>query len=158
MHLFDRLQRWSWYGNINRSLNSSTGNQPWLSIPYLIILLSYQIHRTLWVPAKSKAIPVTGHEGPQGCEMSRLPHLLDNQLTEGSKVVSLTCRPPITPQEDSWYSFLLGWVNPRPIMQLEGLGNLKNSDDLIRNRTRDLPACSIVTQPNMLPCAPNFLF
>jgi hypothetical protein len=32
-------------------------------------------------------------------------------------------------------------------MLLEGLGQLKKSDDLIRNRTRDLPACSIVPQP-----------
>jgi hypothetical protein len=27
---------------------------------------------------KKKAIPVTGREGPDGCEMSRLPHFLDN--------------------------------------------------------------------------------
>jgi hypothetical protein len=31
----------------------------------------------------------------------------DNRLTEGGKVVSLTRRPPFSPQEDSWYSFLL---------------------------------------------------
>jgi hypothetical protein len=35
---------------------------------------------------------------------------------------------------------------------LEGLGKLKNSNDLIGNRTCDLPACSIVPQPrNILP-------
>jgi hypothetical protein len=56
---------------------------------------------------KSEAIPVTGREGLYGCETSRLPHLLDNRLTDGGKVVSLTSRPPFTPQEDSWYSFLL---------------------------------------------------
>jgi hypothetical protein len=32
---------------------------------------------------------------------------LDNRLTDGGKVVSLTRWPPFTPQEDSWYSFLL---------------------------------------------------
>jgi hypothetical protein len=32
---------------------------------------------------------------------------LDNRLTDGGKVVSLMRRPPFTPQEDSWYSFLL---------------------------------------------------
>jgi hypothetical protein len=32
---------------------------------------------------------------------------LDNRLTDGSEVVSLTRRPPFTPQEDFWYSFLL---------------------------------------------------
>jgi hypothetical protein len=33
-----------------------------------------------------KAIPVTGRGGPQGCEMSRLPHFLGNRLTDGGKV------------------------------------------------------------------------
>jgi hypothetical protein len=35
-----------------------------------------------------------------------LPHFLDNRLTYGCDV-SLTRRPPFTPKEDSWYSFLL---------------------------------------------------
>jgi hypothetical protein len=35
-------------------------------------------------------------------------------------------------------------------MQLEGLGQLKKSNDLIGNRTRDVLACSIVPQPTML--------
>jgi hypothetical protein len=56
---------------------------------------------------KGKAIPVTGHGGPWGCEKSRFPHFLHNWLTDGGKVVSLTLRPPFTPQEDSWYSYLL---------------------------------------------------
>jgi hypothetical protein len=57
---------------------------------------------------KGKAILVTGLRGPEGCETSRLPHFLDNRLTDGGKIVRLTPRPPFTPQEDSWYSFLLG--------------------------------------------------
>jgi hypothetical protein len=56
---------------------------------------------------KGKAIPVTGRGGPQSCEMTRFQHFLDSQLTDGSEVVSLMRRPPFTPQEDSWYSFLL---------------------------------------------------
>jgi hypothetical protein len=55
----------------------------------------------------NKAIPVTGREGPYGCERSRLPRLLDNRLTDGGKVVSLTRQTLFTRQEDSWYSFLL---------------------------------------------------
>jgi hypothetical protein len=55
----------------------------------------------------SKAIPVTGSGGPQGCETLRFPQYLDNRLTDGGKVVSLTRRPLFTPQEGSWYSFLL---------------------------------------------------
>jgi hypothetical protein len=54
-----------------------------------------------------KAIPVTGRGGSQGCERLRLPHFLDNRLTVGGKVVSLTRQPSFTPQEDSWYSIVL---------------------------------------------------
>jgi hypothetical protein len=32
-----------------------------------------------------KAILVTGHGSPQGCEMLRLPYFLDNQFTDGSE-------------------------------------------------------------------------
>jgi hypothetical protein len=48
---------------------------------------------------KGKAISVTGRGGPQGCETSRLPHFLDNRLTDGGEVVSLTRRPPFTPRK-----------------------------------------------------------
>jgi hypothetical protein len=67
---------------------------------------NYIVLNLLFLECK-KAIPVTGREGPSGCERSRLPHLLDNRLTDGGKVVSLTHWPRFTPQEDSWYSFLL---------------------------------------------------
>ena len=39
-----------------------------------------------------------------------------------------------------------GWVDPRAIVRPEGL-SLKNSNDTIGNRTRDLPVCSVVPQP-----------
>jgi hypothetical protein len=51
------------------------------------------------VKAKSKAIRLTGRGGPQGCETSRLPLFLDNHLTYGSEVVSLTSRPHFIPKK-----------------------------------------------------------
>jgi hypothetical protein len=33
--------------------------------------------------------------------------MLDNRLADGGEVVSLTRRPHLNPQEDTWYSFLL---------------------------------------------------
>jgi hypothetical protein len=66
------------------------------------------VHLEYILLKKCKAIPVTGRGGPQGCETSRLPHFLDNWLTDGGEVVSLRRRPAaLYPQEDSWYSFLL---------------------------------------------------
>jgi hypothetical protein len=41
-----------------------------------------------WRGLKGKAIPVTNSEGPEGCETSRLPHILDSWLTDGVEVVS----------------------------------------------------------------------
>jgi hypothetical protein len=35
---------------------------------------------------KGKAIPVTG----QGCKMSKFLHFLDDQLTDGGEIISLT--------------------------------------------------------------------
>jgi hypothetical protein len=60
---------------------------------------------TFSVKKVSKVIPVTGRGHPSGCETSMLPHILSNQLTGGDEAVTLTRRPPFTPQEDSWYSF-----------------------------------------------------
>jgi hypothetical protein len=42
---------------------------------------------------KKKVIPVTDYGGPYGCETSRLPHFLNNRLTNGGEVLSLTCQP-----------------------------------------------------------------
>jgi hypothetical protein len=40
-------------------------------------------------------------------------------------------------------------------MRLERLDQVKKSNDLIGNRTRDLPACSIALQATTLPRAPD---
>jgi hypothetical protein len=54
---------------------------------------------------RGKPIHVRNCGGIQGCETSRLPHFLDNRLTDGGEVVSLTRRPAaLYFQEDSWYS------------------------------------------------------
>jgi hypothetical protein len=67
--------------------------------------------------------------------MLRFPHYLDNQLTDGSKVVSPTPRPPITSKNIPRIFLVLisvrGSVEPRVIVWLEGLGDLKKSADLI---------------------------
>jgi hypothetical protein len=57
---------------------------------------------------KGKAIPVTEHAVPYGCEASRLPHFIDSRLIDGGEVVSITLRPTaLYHQEDSGYQSLL---------------------------------------------------
>jgi hypothetical protein len=51
--------------------------------------------------------------------MLRLPHFLDNRLTDGGEVVRLTRRPPFTPRNIPGTHSLRGWVDPRTIVRLE---------------------------------------
>jgi hypothetical protein len=44
-----------------------------------------------------------------------------------------------------------GWVDLRAIVRLKGLDKLKKSNELIGNRTRDIPACSIVASLPRVP-------
>jgi hypothetical protein len=49
-----------------------------------------------------------------------------------------------------------GCVNPRAIVRQEGFFSMKNSNDTIGNRTRDLPAFNGVSQPTAPPRAPRW--
>jgi hypothetical protein len=87
--------------------------------------------------------------------MLRLPHFLENRLTDGGEVVSLTRWPPFTPRGRFLVLFYIrGLVDPRAIVRLEGLSQLKKKIHLIGIRSRDLTACSIVPQPTTLLRAP----
>jgi hypothetical protein len=63
---------------------------------------------------KGKAIPVTGCGGPEGCEKSRLPHFLDNRLSDGGEIVRLTRRPPFTPRKIAGADLLDAESTPGP--------------------------------------------
>jgi hypothetical protein len=52
------------------------------------------------------------------------------------------------PQEDSWYTFVLEDGRIRSI---------EKYNDLIGNRTVDLPVCSVVPQPSTLPRVPSLV-
>jgi hypothetical protein len=61
----------------------------------------------------------------------------------------------LAPRKISCTHFCYSWVDPRVIVRLEGLGELKKSSYLNGNRTRDLPACSTVSQSTRLPRPPR---
>jgi hypothetical protein len=59
--------------------------------------------------------------------MSRLSHFLHSRVTDGGEVVNLTRQQPFTPPgRFVILIFVRGWVDPRAIMRLQGLGQLQN--------------------------------
>jgi hypothetical protein len=64
---------------------------------------SYRCGRS---PVTGLSYPCNTPWSPWCSEAWSSPHFLDNLVTGGGEVVGLTHRPPFTPQEDSWYSFL----------------------------------------------------
>jgi hypothetical protein len=87
--------------------------------------------------------------------MSRLPHFLDNRLTVGGEVVSLPRQPPFALRKIPDTHFFSRLNRPLGHNAAGIIRSIKKFDDLIGNRTCDLPACSIVPQPTTLPRAPQ---
>jgi hypothetical protein len=79
-------------------INTPSVPTPNLTLLYSIIISPSGLFNSSYVKGNGKAIIVTGRGGPLGCETSRLAQFLDNLLTDGREVVSLTrqTQPPTT--------------------------------------------------------------
>jgi hypothetical protein len=122
------------------------GNPGYPSRNSSVYLLNYchSLHSINVRVKSSKAIPVTGRGGLQGCEMLRIPHCLDN---------GQCCQPyapaafysPETLFFCFWYSILLEakWT-PWPSGRIR---KAEKRNHLIGSRTRDPLAYSTVVQP-----------
>jgi hypothetical protein len=86
--------------------------------------------------------------------MSRLPHLLDNRLTDGNDF-SLTNRPPFTPKKIPGTHVYYRLSPPQGHSVAGRIRPIEKSNDLIRNKTSDLPLCNIVPRPTTLQQAPS---
>jgi hypothetical protein len=83
-----------------------------------------------------------------------LPHFLENRLIDGDEVVSFTRPPPFTPKKIPGTHFCYRLSRPQGHSVAGKIGSIEQFSDLIGNRTRDLVACSIVSEPTTLPRAP----
>ena len=100
---------------------------------------------------KGKAIPLQAWTGPEGSRRLRLP-----DFNRHMKVVRLSAlrNGRFYPQE-----IFLVLISVRKLSQPQGhsaagrIMSMKNSNDTIGNRTRDLPTCSAVPQSTALPAA-----
>jgi hypothetical protein len=125
---------------------------PELLVTLLYKLKIYKTKSQKWKPRKPQVIPSESNSVPHVTETSKAKKKKrqnypcnrpwrsiglwdveapisspDNRLTNGDKVVSLTRRPPFTPPGRLLVLiFVKGWVDPRAIVRLEGLGKFKN--------------------------------
>jgi hypothetical protein len=60
-----------------------------------------------------------------------IQHFLDNRLTDGREVVNPIRRPPRSFPKEILSTYFSRCVNPRTILQLEGLGKLKECSDFV---------------------------
>jgi hypothetical protein len=102
-----------------------------------------------------KAIPVTGCGGPQGYMTLRLPYFLDNRLTVVSEVVSLTCWLPFTSTKSPGTHLCSSLSRTQGYGETAKIRSIEKSNDLLRNQTCDLPACSIMPESATLLYAPR---
>jgi hypothetical protein len=74
---------------------------------------------------------------------------------EGGRVVSRTHRPPLPPRNIPGTHFCQRLSQPQGHSAAGRNVSMKNSNDTIGNRTRDLTDCSVVSQPTAPPRAPT---
>jgi hypothetical protein len=119
---------------------------------------SYNLQSTMWamqcVPSSRKTYlcqkrlknPIKGLDRPWEFQELEAPRFQNNRHM---KVVRLSALRTgcLYPRKHSWYSFLLrDWVVGK-------IMSMKNFNDTMGNRTRELPDCSAVPQPTASPAA-----
>jgi hypothetical protein len=95
---------------------------------------------------KGKAVPLQAWSGPESSRKLRFPYFMTT-AQDGGKVVSLTHRPSLPSGNTPGTHFCLRLSRPQGHSATGRISSLKNSNDTIGNRTRDLPVCSVVSKP-----------
>jgi len=90
-----------------------------------------------------KISPITGPRCPEGSRKLRFPDHV-TMAQDGGKVVSLTHRPLLSPGNIPGTHFCQGLSKPQGHSKAWRIMSMKNSNNSVRNRTRDLQAYSAV--------------
>ena len=92
---------------------------------------------------KGKAVPLQACSCPEGSRELRFPDFTTT-AQNGGKVASLRHRPPLPPGNTPGTHFCSKLTRPQGHSATGRIMSLKDSNDNIGNRTRDLPVCSVV--------------
>jgi len=92
---------------------------------------------------KGKAVPLQAWSGPEGSRKLRFPDFMTT-AQDGGKVESLTHRPPLPPGNTPGTHFCYRMSRPQGHSATGRIMSLKNSNDTIENRTRDMQVCTVV--------------
>ena len=113
-------------------------------IPYHIISYHFILYYIiLYYIKKCKAVPLQAWSGPEGSRKLRFSDIMTTVQDDG-KVVSLKHRPPLPPGNTPGTHFCKRLSQPQGHSATGRIMSLKNSNDTIGNRTRDLSICSVV--------------
>ena len=103
-----------------------------------------RVKQSHYIPGQSPRVP-----GARGSQISR------QSAHEGGKFVSPTHRPPLPPENIPGTHFCWRLSSPQGHTAAGRIMSVKNNNDTIGNRTRDLPACSAVPRPPAPPRIPD---
>jgi hypothetical protein len=98
--------------------------------------------------------PITGLDRPWGFQEVEISRFNDTRHTKVISLSALRTDRLYPPGNTPGTHFCWSLSQPQSHSVAGRIMSMKNSNETIGNRTRDLPACCVVTQSNAPPCVP----
>ena len=113
---------------------------------HMLCYLHFLENSTISDLVKGKSFPIQAWSGPEGSRKLRSPDFM-TLAQEGGKVVSLTHRPHLPPENSPGTHFCQRLSRPQRHSAIGRIMSMKNNNDTIWDRTSDLPICTTAPQP-----------